>query len=40
MKGNGDDCFRDNQNGWGWLKLVTHQFRLSGTAEGDIFLFS
>jgi len=25
MKGKGDHCFRDNQNGWGWLKLVTHQ---------------
>jgi len=25
MKGKGDHCFKDNQNGWGWLKLVTHQ---------------
>jgi len=25
MKGKGDHCFRDNRNGWGWLKLVTHQ---------------
>ena len=25
MKGKGDHCFRDNLNGWGWLKLVTHQ---------------
>jgi len=25
MKGKGEHCFRDNQNGWGWLKLVTHQ---------------
>jgi hypothetical protein len=25
MTGKGDDCFRDNQNGWGWLKLVMHQ---------------
>ncbi|XP_023326496.1 speckle-type POZ protein B isoform X2 [Eurytemora carolleeae] len=30
MKGKGEHCFRDNQNGWGWLKLVTHQ-----TLKGD-----
>ena len=34
MKGKGDHCFRDNQNGWGWLKLVTHQ-----TLRYDIQLF-
>jgi speckle-type POZ protein len=25
MKGKGDHCFKDNKNGWGWLKLITHQ---------------
>ena len=34
MKGKGEHCFRDNQNGWGWLKLVTHQTLKGESRDG------
>jgi len=35
MKGKGEHCFRDHQNGWGWLKLVTHQTLLGQGRDGS-----